>query len=207
MHFLTAPLPSLLAPLLTSSFPTSFYFSCSTGWVLRFAFHRLENKGDIKSNEPYRCRVCGRKFYTNDKHVNHFKQLHGNRKYKKVKLVAKYSMKMEKYKKAASAILTPRVGYGLADELKRAGGSNCEARLRCLKTIVVGDIDDGVLKRTVKQLKDYMTMREIKDKVYESGSLEFEMGKTEREVCLYDMYVKEACYCHQCALINVTFCL
>ncbi|QCE13068.1 hypothetical protein DEO72_LG11g61 [Vigna unguiculata] len=169
----------------------------------RELFYRLENKGVIKRNEPYRCRVCGRKFYTNDKLVNHFKQLHerehgkrmnqiesarGNRK---VKLVAKYSMKMEKYKKAASAILTPKVGYGLADELKRAGfwvqtvldkpqaadralqshivdvmdhrRVECvvlvsddsdfvdvikEARLRCLKTVVVGDIDDGVLKRT-----------------------------------------------------------
>jgi len=98
---------------------------------------------------------------------------------------------MEKYKKAASAILTPKLGYGLADELKRAGfwvqtvldkpqaadralqshivdvmdhrRVECvvlvsddsdfvdvikEARLRCLKTVVVGDIDDGVLKRT-----------------------------------------------------------
>ena len=39
----------------------------------------------------------------------------------RVKLVAKYSMKMEKYKNAARDILTPKVGYGLADELKRAG--------------------------------------------------------------------------------------
>ncbi|CAJ1850333.1 unnamed protein product [Sphenostylis stenocarpa] len=169
----------------------------------RELLYRLENKGVIKPNEPYRCRVCGRKFYTNDKLVNHFKQLHerehgkrmnqiesarGNRR---VKLVAKYSMKMEKYKKAASALLTPKVGYGLADELKRAGfwvrtvldksqaadralqshmvdvmdhrRVECvvlvsddsdfvdvikEAKLRCLKTVVIGDIDDGALKRT-----------------------------------------------------------
>jgi hypothetical protein len=101
-------------------------------------------------------------------------------------------MKMEKYKKAASAVLTPKVGYGLADELKRAGfwvqtvldrpqaadialqkhivdmmdhrRVECvvlvsddsdfvdvikEAKLRCLKTVVIGDISsDGVLKRT-----------------------------------------------------------
>ena len=39
----------------------------------------------------------------------------------RVKLVAKYSMKMEKYKNVARDILTPKVGYGSADELKRAG--------------------------------------------------------------------------------------
>ncbi|KAK8473838.1 hypothetical protein PHAVU_001G264600 [Phaseolus vulgaris] len=169
----------------------------------REKLHRLENKGVIKRNEPYRCRVCGRKFHTNDKLVNHFKQLHERehrkrmsqiesaRGSRRVKLVAKYSMKMEKYKKAASAILTPKVGYGLADELTRAGfwvqtvsdklqaadralqshivdvmdhrQVECvvlvsddsdfvdvikEARQRCLKTVVIGDIDDGVLKRT-----------------------------------------------------------
>ncbi|TKY47798.1 hypothetical protein E2542_SST29859 [Spatholobus suberectus] len=169
----------------------------------RELLYRLENKGVIKPNQPHRCRVCGRKFYTNEKLVNHFKQLHerehvkrmnqiesarGNRR---VKLVAKYSMKMEKYKKAASAVLTPKLGYGLADELKRAGfwvqtvldkpqaadralqshmvdimdhrRVECvvlvsddsdfvdvikEAKLRCLKTVVIGDIDDGILKRT-----------------------------------------------------------
>ncbi|XP_057456308.1 uncharacterized protein LOC130747388 [Lotus japonicus] len=169
----------------------------------RALLNRLENKGVIKRNEPYLCRVCGRKFYTNERLVNHFKQLHesehrkrmnqiesakGNRR---VKLVAKYSMKMEKYKKAARAVLTPKVGYGLADELKRAGfwvqtvldkpeaadlalqshmvdmmdhrRVECvvlvsddsdfvdvieEAKLRCLKTVVIGDTPDGVLKRT-----------------------------------------------------------
>lgn len=30
-------------------------------------------------------------------------------------------MEMEKYKRAARTILTPKVGYGWADELKRAG--------------------------------------------------------------------------------------
>ena len=35
-------------------------------------------------------------------------------------LVGNYSIKMEKYKMAASAILTPKVGYGFADELKTA---------------------------------------------------------------------------------------
>ncbi|XLU44611.1 hypothetical protein S245_039425 [Arachis hypogaea] len=112
------------------------------------------------------------------KRVNQIASARGNRR---VKLVAKYSMKMEKYKKAARDILTPRVGYGLADELKRAGfwvqsvldkpqlrimhwkvtwWVECivvvsddydfanvirEAKLRCLKTVVIGDTIDGVL--------------------------------------------------------------
>nr|KYP75653.1 hypothetical protein KK1_019845 [Cajanus cajan] len=169
----------------------------------RELLYRLENKGVIKPNQPYRCKVCGRKFHTNEKLVNHFKQLHEREHVKrmnqiesargsrKVKLVGKYSMKMEKYRKAASDVLTPKVGYGLGDELKRAGfwvqtvldkpqaadralrshmvdimdhrRVECvvlvsddtdfvdvikEAKLRCLKTVVIGDVDDGVLKRT-----------------------------------------------------------
>ncbi|XVF52694.1 hypothetical protein PTKIN_Ptkin05aG0039100 [Pterospermum kingtungense] len=168
----------------------------------RKVLNLLENKGVIKSVEPYFCGVCGRRFYTNEKLVNHFKQIH-EREYQKrvnqiesargsrrVKLVAKYSMKMEKYKNAAGDVLTPKVGYGLADELKRAGfwvgtvsnrpqaadvalrdhivdvmdkrKAEClvlvsddsdfvdvlkEAKLRCLKTVVVGDTNDGALKR------------------------------------------------------------
>ncbi|KAI5425293.1 hypothetical protein KIW84_031188, partial [Lathyrus oleraceus] len=170
----------------------------------RQLLYSLENKGVIKRNEPHLCRVCGRMFYTNEKLVNHFKQLHERehakrvnqiesaRGSRKVKLVGKYSMKMDKYKKAARAVLTPKVGYGLADELKRAGfwvqtvldrpqaadvalqkhmvdmmdhrRVECvvlvsedsdfvdvikEAKLRCLKTVVIGDISsNGVLKRT-----------------------------------------------------------
>ncbi|KAM3698420.1 hypothetical protein ACJW31_06G187100 [Castanea mollissima] len=168
----------------------------------RKILNQLENRGVIKTVEPYLCRVCGRNFYSNEKFVNHFKQIHEREQIKRlnqiesargkmrVKLVAKYSMKMEKYKNAARDILTPKVGYGLADELKRAGFwvrtvSNkpqaadvalknhmvdmmdrrrveCmvlvsddsdfvdvlkEAKLRCLKTVVVGDGNDGALKR------------------------------------------------------------
>lgn len=167
----------------------------------RKLLNQLENKGVIKP-EPYLCRVCGRRFYTNEKLVNHFKQIHEReqkkrlnqiesaRGKKRVQLVGKYSMKMEKYKRAARDVLTPKVGYGLADELKRAGyfvktvpdkpqaadialkdhmmdmmdkrRVDClvlvsddsdfvevlkEAKLRCLKTVIVGDINDGTLKR------------------------------------------------------------
>ncbi|MFS7928046.1 putative transcription factor C2H2 family [Helianthus anomalus] len=168
----------------------------------RIKLNQLENKGVVKPVEPYICRVCGRKFYTNEKLINHFKQIHEREHQKRVsqiesakgsqrvKLVGKYSMKMEKYNNAARDILTPKVGYGLGDELKRAGycvsvvsnkpqaadvalrnhmvdmmdrrQMEClilvsddsdfvevikEARLRCLKTVVVGDSNDGALKR------------------------------------------------------------
>ncbi len=167
----------------------------------RNILNQLDNRGVIKA-EPYLCRVCGRKFYTNKKLLNHFKQIHECEQTKRlnqiesargklrVKLVGKYSMKMEKYKNAARDVLTPKVGYGLADELKRAGfwvrtvsdkpqaadvalknhmvdmmdrrRVECmvlvsddsdfvdvlmEAKLRCLKTVVVGDMNDGALKR------------------------------------------------------------
>ncbi|KAK8686251.1 hypothetical protein V6N13_125278 [Hibiscus sabdariffa] len=108
--------------------------------------------------------------------VNHFKQIHEREHQKRlnqiefargsrrVKLVGKYSMKMEKYKNAARDVLIPKVGYGFDNELKRAGfwvgtvsnrpqatdvalKDHMEAKSRCLKTVVVGDADDGALKR------------------------------------------------------------
>ncbi|KAB5564399.1 hypothetical protein DKX38_004453 [Salix brachista] len=168
----------------------------------RKSLNQLENKGVIKPVESYLCRVCGRNFYNNEKFINHFKQIHEREQQKRlnqiesargkrrVMLVAKYAMKMQKYKNAARDILTPKVGYGLADELKRAGfwvrtvldkpqaadvalkdhmvdmmdkrRAEClvlvsddsdfvhvlkEAKSRCLKTVVVGDVNDGALKR------------------------------------------------------------
>lgn len=167
----------------------------------RKTLNQLENKGVVKP-DPYICRVCGRKFYNNEKLINHFKQIHEREHAKRVsqiesargsqrvKLVGKYSMKMEKYSNAARDILIPKAGYGLGDELKRAGywvrtvsnkpqaadvalkehmvdmmdrrQMECvilvsddsdfvevlkEARLRCLKTVVVGDCKGGALKR------------------------------------------------------------
>ncbi|KAL9171489.1 hypothetical protein ABFS82_04G212000 [Erythranthe guttata] len=167
------------------------------------ASNELETMGAIKPDEPYICRVCGRRFYSNERRINHFKQIHEReqtkrlnkiesaRGKKRVDMVAKYSMKMDKYKYAAKDILIPKVGYGLADELKRAGfwvrmvpdkpqaadvalrnqmvdmmdrrTVEClvlvsddsdfvevlkEAKLRCLKTVVVGDCNEGALKRT-----------------------------------------------------------
>ncbi|KAL8150783.1 hypothetical protein V2J09_020591 [Rumex salicifolius] len=161
----------------------------------------LENKGVIRPIEPHKCHVCGRRFYNNEKLMNHFKihdrehhkrlrQIDSAKGRKRLDLVGKYSAKMEKYKRGVNEILTPKIGYGLGDELKRAGfrvqavahrpqaadsalrahmvddmdhrrvdcivlvsddsdfvGVLSEARERCLKTAVVGDRNDGVLKR------------------------------------------------------------
>ncbi|XP_010529497.1 PREDICTED: uncharacterized protein LOC104806346 [Tarenaya hassleriana] len=168
----------------------------------RKVLNQMENKGLIQPPEPYFCGVCGRRFYSNDKLVNHFRQIHetenqkrlrqiesakGNRR---VRLVGKYTMKMDKYKRAARKVLTPKEGYGLAEELKRGGfrvkevsdnpeaadkalkehmiyvmdkrevecvvlvsddsgfaGILREAKERCVRTVVVGDLNDGALKR------------------------------------------------------------
>ncbi|KAL8501101.1 hypothetical protein ACS0TY_020607 [Phlomoides rotata] len=169
----------------------------------RKALNGLENMGVVKPNEPYVCGVCGRRFYYHEKFMNHFKQIHEREHIKRLNqiesargkrrlnMVERYSLKMEKYRRAARNILTPKVGYSLGDELKRAGfwvrmvsdepqaadaalrchmvdmmdrrmteclflvsddsdfvGILREAKLRCLKTVVVGDINEGVLKRT-----------------------------------------------------------
>ncbi|VVA36059.1 PREDICTED: C2H2 [Prunus dulcis] len=119
----------------------------------------------IRDGELNVCRVCGRRFYTNEKLLNHIKiheRQHANRLNQiesakgsgRAKLVGKYSMKMEKYKNAARDVLTPRgQGFGRAECLMLASGDSdfvdvvMEAELRCLKTVVVGDFGDGALKR------------------------------------------------------------
>lgn len=168
----------------------------------RKALNELEIMGVVKPDEPYVCGVCGRRFYYYEKFMNHFKQIHEREQIKRLNqiesargkrrlnMVERYSVKMEKYRRAARNILTPKVGYGLGDELKRAGfwvrmvsdepqaadmalrrhmvdmmdrrmveclflvsddsdfvGILREAKLRCLKTVVVGDINEGALKR------------------------------------------------------------
>lgn len=107
-----------------------------------------------------------------------------------MRLVAKYSMKMDKYKRAARNLLIPKEGYGLAEELTRGGfrvkmvsdkpeaadralkehmvdvmdkrEAEClvlvsddsgfvdvlwEAKERCVRTVVIGDLSEGKLKR------------------------------------------------------------
>ncbi|CAA7018608.1 unnamed protein product [Microthlaspi erraticum] len=168
----------------------------------RKLLNQLENKGLVKPPEPYFCGVCDRRFYANEKLINHFRQIHETenqkrvrqiesaRGHQRVRLVAKYSMKIDKYKRAARNLLTPKEGYGLAEELKRAGfwvrlvsdkpeaadralkehmvevmdkrEVECvvlvsddsgfaevlwEAKERCLRTVVIGDLNEGALKR------------------------------------------------------------
>lgn len=168
----------------------------------RKLLNQLETKGLVKPPEPYFCGVCDRRFYTNEKLINHFRQIHetenlkrmrqieSSKGHQRVRLVAKYSMKIEKYKRAAREILTPKEGYGLAEELKRAGfwvrmvsdkpeaadkalkehmievmdkrEVECvvlvsddsgfaeilwEAKERCVRTVVIGDLNEGALKR------------------------------------------------------------
>ncbi|CAH8390104.1 unnamed protein product [Eruca vesicaria subsp. sativa] len=168
----------------------------------RKLLNQLEKTGLSKPAEPYFCGVCDRRFYHNEKLITHFRQIHETENQKRVRqiesarggqrvrLVAKYAMKMEKYKRAARSVLTPREGYGLAEELKRGGfwvkmvsdepeaadralkermveamdrrEAEClvlvsddsgfgevlwEAKERCLRTVVIGDLSEGKLKR------------------------------------------------------------
>ncbi|KZV17614.1 nucleic acid binding protein [Dorcoceras hygrometricum] len=190
----------------------------------RKGLNELETMG-VKSNEPLTCQVCGRRFFNNERLVNHFKQIHEReqmsrlnqiesaRGKRRINLVAKYSMKMDKYRNAARDVLTPKIGYGLSEELKRAGfwvrtvsdkphaadvelrshmmdmmdkskveclilvsddsdfvGILREARMRCLKTVVVGDISDSALKRNANAAFSWQEIMRGKAKK-EAGSV------------------------------------
>ncbi|CAH2070289.1 unnamed protein product [Thlaspi arvense] len=92
-----------------------------------------ERKGEVIPIEPYICGVCGRKCKTNLDLKKHFKQLHERERQKKVnrmrslkgkkrqKFKERYVSGNEKYNEAARSLLTPKVGYGLEAELRRAG--------------------------------------------------------------------------------------
>lgn len=93
----------------------------------------LERKGVVVPDEPYVCGVCGRKCKTNLDLKKHFKQLHERERQKKLnrmrslkgKKRQKYKERFisgnDKYTEAARVLLKPKVGYGLASELRRAG--------------------------------------------------------------------------------------
>ncbi|KFK26807.1 hypothetical protein AALP_AA8G296000 [Arabis alpina] len=92
-----------------------------------------ERKGEVIPIEPYLCSVCGRKCKTNLELKKHFKQLHERERQKKVnrmrslkgkkrqKYKERYVSGNEKYNEAARKLLTPKIGYGLGSELRRAG--------------------------------------------------------------------------------------
>ncbi|KAF5202147.1 C2h2-like zinc finger protein [Thalictrum thalictroides] len=93
----------------------------------------LECKGMVTPIEPYVCNVCGRKCKTNLDLKKHFKQLHEREREKKLsRMRSLKGKKRQKYKErfisrnvmyeeAARSLLKPKVGYGLASELRRAG--------------------------------------------------------------------------------------
>ncbi|PIN09890.1 hypothetical protein CDL12_17532 [Handroanthus impetiginosus] len=93
----------------------------------------LERKGLATPSEPYICSVCGRKCKTQMDLKKHFKQLHERERQKKLNRMRSLKGKKrqrfkerfidgnEKYNEAARTLLTPKIGYGLAQELKRAG--------------------------------------------------------------------------------------
>ncbi|KAJ1412359.1 Zinc finger C2H2-type [Sesbania bispinosa] len=93
----------------------------------------LERKGVVTPSEPYVCNVCGRKCKTNFDLKKHFKQLHQRERQKKLNRLNSLKGKKRqrykerfirgnhKYNEAARALVTPKVGYGLASELRRAG--------------------------------------------------------------------------------------
>lgn len=107
-------------------------------WVLEERRERrkidiFERKGILTPPEPYICSVCGRKCKTNFDLKKHFKQLHERERQKKLnrmkslkgKKRQKYKERFisgnHKYNEAARSLITPKVGYGLASELRRAG--------------------------------------------------------------------------------------
>lgn len=93
----------------------------------------LESKGLVIPDQPYICGVCGRKCKNNVDLKKHFKQLHERERQKrlsrlnslkgkrKTKFKEQFREKDEKYQNAAQNLLFPKVGYGLASELRRAG--------------------------------------------------------------------------------------
>lgn len=93
----------------------------------------LERKGASAPSDPYVCSVCGRKCKTNMDLKKHFRQLHERERQKKLNRMRSLKGKKrqrfkerfiegnEKYNEAARSLLTPKIGYGLAQELRRAG--------------------------------------------------------------------------------------
>ena len=107
-------------------------------WVLqerreRKQFDILERKRLVTPSEPYVCGVCGRKCKTNLDLKKHFKQLHERERQKKLNRMRSLKGKKRqrykerfisgnhKYNEAARSLVTPKLGYGLASELRRAG--------------------------------------------------------------------------------------
>jgi len=113
-------------------------FSFLPQWVKeqrkdRKLLDKLETAGVVKPREPYICGYCGCKCRTNEKLKKHFRDLHERERTKRMnrmdsmkgkrrlKYKASLAEKEERYRNASKEILVPKVGYGLASELRRAG--------------------------------------------------------------------------------------
>ncbi|XP_050366827.1 uncharacterized protein LOC126785244 [Argentina anserina] len=93
----------------------------------------LERKGIVTPPEPYICGVCGRKCKSNMDLTKHFRQLHERERQKKLnrmrglkgkkrqRFKERFITGNDKYNEAARSLIKPKVGYGLAAELRRAG--------------------------------------------------------------------------------------
>ncbi|KAL2318516.1 hypothetical protein Fmac_032392 [Flemingia macrophylla] len=94
----------------------------------------LERKGAVAPSEPYTCGVCGRKCGTHLALKRHFQQLHVRERQKKLNRLRSLKGRKQrerfkerflrgnhKYDEAARTLVVPKVGYGLAAELRRAG--------------------------------------------------------------------------------------
>ncbi|KAG6547703.1 hypothetical protein Mapa_010515 [Marchantia paleacea] len=95
----------------------------------------LEVKGLVKPEELYVCGVCGAKKKTRAELTKHFNSLHEREQKKRMNRLESLKgkkkqkerfwdnnvEKMAKYKEAARSIILPKVGYGLMQDLRRAG--------------------------------------------------------------------------------------
>lgn len=122
-------------------------------------FERRKDRKTSTKYEPFVCKCCGRRFWYKERLINHFRVIHEREHAKKLRaiesakgrkrvlLVAKYSMKMAKFKYASGEMVNLKEGYVLADELKRAG-------------YIVTDVSDepytadGALKKSMVDLMD-----------------------------------------------------
>lgn len=121
-----------------AAYANRYAFTYLPRWVKeqrreRKQLDRLERAGIVKPSEPYVCGYCGRKCKTNEKLKKHFRELHERERNKRMnrlnslkggkrdKFRASLSEKEARYKNAAREVIVPKVGYGLASELRRAG--------------------------------------------------------------------------------------
>lgn len=142
-------------------------FSYLPTWVKehrkeRKALDELELRGLIVPSEPYVCGYCGCKCRTNVALKKHFKQLHERERNKRMSqldsLKGKRKLKFKdsladresRYKEAAKDVITPKIGYGLAQELRRAGvwvrtvSDKPQAADEALKKHITDSIETGI---------------------------------------------------------------